>query len=82
MSAVTRTQQLPELKDVNDFGERQRLLSAAHSFDAGAVRGKSVLLFDDLFRSGATMSVVADGIRAAGATRITAHTLTKTRSSR
>lgn len=47
-TAVARTQQLPQLKDIADFGERQRLLSGAHVVDAAAVQGKSVLLFDDL----------------------------------
>ncbi|PZR04361.1 MAG: hypothetical protein DI536_34430 [Archangium gephyra] len=81
-AAVSRTQQIAQLKDVGDFGERQRLLADAHAFDSLTVKGKSILLFDDLFRSGATMSVVAEGLRAAGATRITALTLTRTRSSR
>lgn len=81
-TAVARTQQLPQLKDIGDFGERQRLLSGAHVVDAAVVQGKSVLLFDDLYRSGATMSVIAEGLRAAGVTQLIALTLTRTRSSR
>jgi adenine/guanine phosphoribosyltransferase-like PRPP-binding protein len=49
--------------------------------DWGVVRGKRVLLFDDLFRSGATMnSVTALLYERAGAAEVYALTLTRTRS--
>lgn len=67
--AVKRTKQLPELKNVVDFGERQKLLAGAHSVDAAAVKGRGVLLFDDLFRSGATMNAVTDALKKGGARR-------------
>ena len=37
--AVKRTKQLPELKNVVDFGERQKLLAGAHTVDFKKVRG-------------------------------------------
>ncbi len=81
--AVKRTKQLPELKDVVDFGERQKLLSGAHSVDATKLKGRKVLLFDDLFRSGATMNAVTDALlKTGGASKVFALTLTRTRSSR
>jgi predicted amidophosphoribosyltransferase len=82
-SAVKRTTQLPELKNVVDFGERQKLLAGAHSVDAARVTGRKVLLFDDLFRSGATMNAVTDVLlKSGGASKVFALTLTRTRSSR
>lgn len=81
--AVKRTKQLPELKNVVDFGERQKLLAGAHTVDFKKVRGRRVLLFDDLFRSGATMNAVADVLlNKGGASKVFALTLTRTRSSR
>ena len=80
--AVARTQQLPELKSIEDPAERERLLAGAHSFDARQVRGCRVLLFDDLYRSGATMNSVTDGLIKNGAVAVFALAMTKTRSNR
>jgi competence protein ComFC len=81
--AVRRTKQIPELKNVVDFGERQKLLAGAHSVDAAKLKGRKVLLFDDLFRSGATMNAVTDVLlKKGGASKVFALTLTRTRSSR
>lgn len=80
--ALTRTRPVPELKNVLDFGERQRLLEDAHAVDASRVKGQAVLLFDDLFRSGATMNAAAQALLAHGASAVFALTLTRTRSSR
>lgn len=47
------------------------------------VEGRKVLLFDDLFRSGATMNAVTDVLlKKGGAPKVFALTLTRTRSSR
>jgi predicted amidophosphoribosyltransferase len=81
--AVKRTKQLPELKNIVDFGERQKMLADAHRVDAAKVKGRAVLLFDDLFRSGATMNAVTDALLTkGGASKVFALTLTRTRSSR
>ncbi len=83
LDAVKRTKQLPELKNVVDFGERQKLLADAHSVDVAKIKGRKVLLFDDLFRSGATMNAVTDLLlKKGGASKVFALTLTRTRSSR
>jgi len=58
-NCVTRVKKLPQLKNVNDFAERKRLLEEAHSVDPALVSKKNVLLFDDLYQSGATMNAVA-----------------------
>jgi competence protein ComFC len=78
---VRRTRTVPQLKDVFDYDERWRLLEGLHEVSAEAVRGKRVLLFDDLFRSGATMNAItAVMFDSAGATAVYALTLTRTRS--
>ncbi len=78
---VRRTRTVPQLKDVFDYDERWRLLEGLHEVSAEAVQGKRVLLFDDLFRSGATMnSITAAMYENAGADAVYALTLTRTRS--
>lgn len=78
---ITRSREVPELKNVHDYSERTRLLADAHTVDCAQVRGRSILLFDDLFRSGATMNAVAahllDDCQAAS---VYALTITRTRS--
>ena len=78
---ISRSREVQELKNVNDLDERLRLLEGLHAVDAAAVRGRSVLLFDDLYRSGATMNSIASGLYESGnATNVFAFTITKTRS--
>ena len=47
-----------ELKNVFDYQERLKLLENAYRVRDQSVAGKAVLLFDDLFRSGATLNAV------------------------
>ena len=78
---VTRTRDIPELKNVSDLDERLKLLEGLHTVDKLATRGKSVLLFDDLFRSGATMSAITTELYEAGeANDVFALAITRTRS--
>lgn len=55
---VKRKQSPKQLKDIFDYHERTNLLQNAHDVRGTAVRRKSVLLVDDLYRSGATLSAV------------------------
>jgi predicted amidophosphoribosyltransferase len=82
-SAVTRTREVSELKNVYDYSERIALLTGAHAVDRMQLEGHRVLLFDDLYRSGATLNAITrvmydDG----GASEVFALTLTRTRSAR
>ena len=71
------------MKDVRDFDERLRLLDGAHAVDAPVVQRRRVLLFDDLFRSGATMNAIAAALYDEGrAEDVVALTITRTRSNR
>lgn len=57
--AVKKVKETPELKNVADFKERKRLLLFAFKVQQPeAVAGKTVLLFDDIYRSGATLSLL------------------------
>lgn len=78
---VTRTRDAPQLKNVMDLDERAKLLEGLHAVDKAATQGKVILLFDDLYRSGATMNVIAAELRDTGlAADLYALTVTRTRS--
>jgi competence protein ComFC len=78
---VTRKKDVPQLKDVLDLDERTELLEGAHAIDAAATQGKRILLFDDLYRSGATMNAITRELYDSGkAAEVFALTITRTRS--
>lgn len=80
-NAVVRVKETPELKDVYAYDERLRLLEGAHRIEASVVRGQRVLLFDDLYRSGATMNAITAMLYDEGAVAdVYALALTRTRS--
>ena len=59
---VQRKASPKQLKDVFDYHERMRILENAHDVTGTTVRGKSVLLVDDLYRSGATLNAVTSAL--------------------
>jgi len=78
---ITRTKEVPELKNVYDYDERLRLISDAYAVDASQASGRRVLLFDDLYRSGATMNTIAALLLdRGGAAEVFALAMTRTRS--
>lgn len=80
VNAVTKIKDTPQLKNIYDLDERTKLLDGAFKIDA-AVAGKRVLLFDDLYRSGATMNAITIALLDDGkAADVMALTITKTRS--
>ena len=80
-SRLRRSRDVPQLKDVFDYDERWRLLDGLHEVDGLRVEGRRVLLFDDLFRSGATLNAVTSTLYDQGHAReVYALTLTRTRS--
>ncbi|MCX6583249.1 MAG: ComF family protein [Candidatus Aminicenantes bacterium] len=58
IDAVVTVKDIPELKNVYDYDERLRLLQGVHVIRSSIVEGKRILLFDDLYRSGATMNTI------------------------
>jgi predicted amidophosphoribosyltransferase len=78
-NCLRKVRATPELKNVYDYQQRLALLEGAFEVDAARVRGQSILLLDDLYRSGATLKALAKALRAAEPTRIVALALTRTR---
>lgn len=78
---VTKVKDIPELKNVYDFDERLRILAGAHAVQPSLVANKKVLLFDDLYRSGATMNAIAAALYDQGhVANVFALAITRTRS--
>jgi competence protein ComFC len=79
--AVTKLKAIPQLKDVFEYDKRVSLLQGAHSVARSMTEGRNILLFDDLFRSGATMNSIAQVLSEEGsALDVYAMTITRTRS--
>lgn len=78
--AVSTTVALPEMKDVHGYDSRMKLLKGA--FKVAGVKGRKVLLLDDLYRSGATMNAIAGALYEGGAADVVALAVTQTRSNR
>lgn len=79
--AVTKVRDVPQLKNIYDLDERLKLLEGLYAVDAAQTRGKRVLLFDDLYRSGATMNAITTVLyQDGGAADVKALTITRTRS--
>ena len=77
---VKRTRNVPQLKNISDPDERARLLENLHTVDKSAIHGKTVLLFDDLYGSGATMNAITTELYESGeAADVFALTITRKR---
>jgi competence protein ComFC len=78
---VTTTRAATALKGVMDLEIRRKLLDGLYAVDPAQTKGKSILLFDDLFRSGATMNAITEVLMGQGkAASVRALTITRTRS--
>ena len=83
VECIKRTRDVPQLKDVPDLDERLKLLEGLHAVDRMATEGGRVLLFDDLYRSGATLNAITRALyEGGGAKEVFALTITRTRSNR
>jgi predicted amidophosphoribosyltransferase len=79
--AVTKTRDTQQLKNIFDLDARLAALEGVHAVDPALTRGKRILLFDDLFRSGATMNAITAALYDLGdAADVFALTMTRTRS--
>jgi predicted amidophosphoribosyltransferase len=80
---ISTTRDPSPIKNVSDLDERMRLLAGLYTVAPSAVSGKRVLLFDDLYRSGATMNEITTTLYDNGqAADVFALTITRTRSIR
>jgi len=80
--ALRKVKETPQLKSMTELIDRRAALAGAFSVSTGKLDGKSVLLLDDLYRSGASMEEAARAIRASGAKAVYALALTRTRTKR
>jgi predicted amidophosphoribosyltransferase len=80
---ITKARRTPELKDVYNYDERLRLLRGVYTIAQGSLDGETVILFDDLYRSGATLSALTNLLyEQANAAVVYVLTITRTRSNR
>jgi competence protein ComFC len=78
-AALRKSRSTPELKNVFDYAERIALLSDVFQVNREAVRAQRILLVDDLFRSGATATLVTRQLLTGGAAAVYMFAMTKTR---
>lgn len=77
---VVKIKATTQLKNVFDYNQRLALLENAYQL-SGTATQQRILLFDDLYRSGATLNAVAELLYSQGqAAQVYALTLTRTRS--
>lgn len=78
--AVVKVTPTPQMKNIDEWAERQRVLYEAIQGGPDDVRGKSVLLVDDLIESGSTLRRTADVLlQSGGAKAVYALVLTRTK---
>jgi predicted amidophosphoribosyltransferase len=73
---LAKIKKTPQLKDITGYDERVEALEGAFSVSPEHTQGKSLLLFDDLHGSGATVSAITEALKAGGAKAVYLLTLT------
>lgn len=56
-NALLKTKPTPELKNIEEHAKRTEILSKVLTCDSSLIKNKNLLLFDDLFGSGATFQI-------------------------
>lgn len=81
LTCIATTRPTGQLKNITDVEERRKHVDGLYQVDGSQTRGRSILLFDDLFRSGTTMNAITAALLGPGeASIVRALTITKTRS--
>lgn len=81
-SCIKKTRSTTQLKDVFELERRTEILRDAFTIDALRTTGRKILVFDDLYRSGATAGAICRLLSAqGGAKAVYLLTLTQTRKS-
>lgn len=79
-TSVRKTKATPELKNIA-YAQRLELLKGAHALEGHRLRGGRVLLLDDLYQSGATLTALTRLLKqSGGASAIFVLALTRARS--
>ncbi len=80
---VTTTRPSGQLKDITDPAQRAEALAGFYAVDVRRTKGKAILLFDDLYRSGSTLNAITSLLLDGGsAAQVNVLTITRTRSNR
>jgi predicted amidophosphoribosyltransferase len=78
---LRKTKETPELKNVYEYHKRLELLKDTFIVKDLSLKGKNVLLFDDLYRSGATINEITRVLQEKGmVSKVYVLAITKTRS--
>ena len=65
-TCLSKVRKTPQLKDIVDYDERQEILKGAFAVSKQNTRGKRLLLFDDLYGSGATVRAITELLKKQG----------------
>jgi predicted amidophosphoribosyltransferase len=68
-ACIAKVKQTPQLKDVVEYDKRMEALSDAFTVAPERTTGRSLLLFDDLYGSGATVRHIAELLKSKGHAR-------------
>ena len=83
IDCISKTRDVGQVKNITDTEERAKALKGLYNVNSRKLAGKRVLLFDDLFRSGATMNEITHVLLIEGeAADVYALTVTCTRKRR
>ena len=75
---LKKIKKTPQLKDLTDYHERTEALQDAFVIDPNETKGKSLLVFDDLYGSGATVRTIEEVLTKQGGAK-SVHLLTLTK---
>ncbi|GHT22131.1 hypothetical protein AGMMS4957_11950 [Bacteroidia bacterium] len=82
-TVLKKNESTPPLKTIDDPEARREILQDAFSVETDTLKGKNVMIFDDIYRSGETLNAVGEVITNQGnADNVYALTVTKTRAKR
>ncbi len=77
---VVKVKRTQELKNIYEYNKRIEILKDAYTVVKREVEGRNILLFDDLYRSGATLNTITRELKEKGKVKeVYALTLTVTR---
>jgi len=80
---VVKVKRTQELKNIYEYNKRIEILKDAYTVVKREVEGRNILLFDDLYRSGATLNTITRELKEKGKVKeVYALTLTMTRRKR
>ena len=78
LNLLVKTKETAEQKELSRKERLENLIDSIAVADKWQVKGKNILVIDDIFTTGATISACAKALKKAGATKVYALTLAKT----